>query len=135
MTRISTQSKRAVLLISLVAEAATAVALFAAPGVVGELLFGEPFDGAAVALARLLGAALIAMVIACWPPAEAPAMPAAVRGLAAYNALAACLLAYFGSAGDASGILLWPAVTEHALVAVLLALGRPAAQPLANIPP
>jgi hypothetical protein len=38
-----------------------------------------------------------------------------------YNALIATYLAYLGTAGHLGGLLLWPAVALHAVVALLLA--------------
>ena len=39
-----------------------------------------------------------------------------------YNAAIALYLAYLGTAGHLGGVLLWPAVVIHAVVAVLLAM-------------
>ena len=63
---------------------------------------------------------LLALVIACWPRADAVPRPA-LHAVLAYNLLAALYLAWLGVAHRPMGILLWPAVAEHALVALLLA--------------
>ena len=53
---------------------------------------------------------------------RADAVPRApLRALLAYNLLAALYLAWVEVAHRPAGILLWPAVAEHALVALLLA--------------
>ena len=44
-----------------------------------------------------------------------------LRAVLAYNLLAALYLAWVGVTHRPAGILLWPAVAEHALVALLLA--------------
>jgi hypothetical protein len=49
---------------------------------------------------------------------------AAMNGLLAYNALVAAYLGYVGAAMSMSGILLWPAVVLHAVVAAMLIWSR-----------
>jgi hypothetical protein len=113
-----------VLLFSLVAEGATAVAVILAPSLVARLLFDLDLAGAGVAVGRLLGVTLLALVIACSPEAAAPGgTRAALRAMFVYNALAGAYLAYLGVAHRPMGILLWPAVVEHLSVAALLATG------------
>ena len=112
-------SARNVLLFSLVAEGATGLVVILAPGLVAQLLFGTEVAGAGVAYGRLLGMTLLALVIACWPRADAVPRPA-LHAVLAYNLLAALYLVWLGVAHRPVGILLWPAVAEHALVALLL---------------
>jgi hypothetical protein len=115
---------RNVLVFSLVAEGATALAVMLAPGLVAALLFGTDVSGAGVAFGRLVGIALLALVIACWPAADAPSgTHAALRAVLVYNLLATVYLAYLGIARPPAGILLWPVVAAHALVALLLSRG------------
>jgi len=104
-----------VLRFSLAAEGATGLAVLLAPGLVAQLLFATGVAGAGVAYGRLLGVALLALVIACWPRGDATP-PAALLAVLVYNLLAALYLLWVGM-----GILLWPAVVEHALVTLLLA--------------
>ena len=94
-------------------EAATGVALLLVPSLVGQLLLGEELTGVAVPVARVLGIALIALGIACWP--GPPPL-----GMLIYSAAVALYLAYLGFVGDFSGKLLWPAVALHAILAALL---------------
>jgi hypothetical protein len=56
-----------VLVLAAVSEAATGVALLIVPSLVGQLLFGEELIGVAIPVARVLGIALIALGVACWP--------------------------------------------------------------------
>jgi hypothetical protein len=116
---------RNVLLFSLVAEGVTALAVMAAPGLVVRLLFGAELSGAGISVARLLAITLLTLVIACWPGATAPSGTRAARNaVIAYNLFAGLYLAYLGVAQRRAGILLWPAVSEHVLVAsALLYLG------------
>ena len=111
---------RNVLVFSLVAEGATGLAVVLAPGLVAQLIFGAEVAGAGVAYGRLLGMTLLALVIACWPHADAVPRPA-LHAVLVYNLLAALYLAWLGVAHRPAGILLWPAVAEHALVTLLLA--------------
>ena len=128
MKTASLISVRNLLLFSLVAEGATGLVVVLAPGLVAQLLFGSDVAGAGVAYGRLLGMTLLALVIACWPSADTVPRPA-VHAVLAYNLLAAVYLAYLGVAQRPAGILLWPAVAEHALVALLLATRMRNARP------
>jgi len=96
-----------------VAEAATGMALLIVPSLVGQLLLGEDLTGIAVPVARVAGIALIGLGIACWPGPPR-------SGMVTYLALSALYLAYAGTFDHLSGLLLWPAVALHAVVALLL---------------
>jgi len=132
VTPTSLLSARNVLRIFLVAEGATAVLAIVAPDLVARFLFGAEVAGAGVAYGRLLGITLLALVVACWPRAGA-VPPAALRGFLVYNLLAALYLAWLGAAHRPMGILLWPAVAEHVLVALLLAARMRDARPATAI--
>ncbi len=102
-----------VLALAAVSEVATGLALLVAPSLVGRLLLGEGLTGVAIPVARVLGIALVALGIACWP--GPPRM-----GMLTYSAAVTLYLAYVGFAGGFSGVLLWPAVVLHALLTALL---------------
>lgn len=102
------------LLLAAVLEAATGMALLVVPSLVGRLLLGEEIAGIAIPVARVLGIALIALGVACWPGPP-------LIGMLIYSAVVTLYLAYLGFAGGLSGILLWPAVVLHAILAALLA--------------
>jgi hypothetical protein len=121
-------SARNVLLFSLAAEGGTGIIVILAPGLVAPLLFGADVSGVGVAYGRLLGMALLALVIACWPHADTVPRPA-LHAVLAYNLLAALYLVWLGIVHRPTGILLWPAVVEHALVALLLATRMRDARP------
>jgi anaerobic C4-dicarboxylate transporter len=105
---------RRALLLAAVSEAATGLALVIVPSLVGRLLLGEELTGVAIPVARVLGIALIALGVACWP--GTPQV-----GMLLYSAAVTLYLAYVGFAGGLSGILLWPAVGLHGVLSLLLA--------------
>jgi hypothetical protein len=102
------------LAIAALAEAATGLALMVVPSIVGRLLLGEELAGVAIQVARVLGIALIALGVACWPGRTA------LCGMLTYSTLATAFLAYVGIRGTWVGPLLWPAVALHAVITVLL---------------
>ena len=55
------------LILAAVGEAATGLALVIVPSLVWRLLLGEELSGVAIPVARVLGIALIALGVACWP--------------------------------------------------------------------
>ena len=101
------------LIFAAVAEAATGIALLAAPSLVGQLLFGQEFTGVTIPTARVTGIALIALAVACWPG------PALV-GMLAYSVAVTFYLAYVGLAGGFTGVFLWPAAALHAVLSIFL---------------
>jgi len=105
--------KKRVLIAAAIGEAATGLALFMVPSLVGEWLLGEALSGVAIPVARVAGIALIALGIACWP--GTPRL-----GMLSYSAAITLYLAYLGFAGEWSGILLWPSTILHAIVTKLL---------------
>jgi hypothetical protein len=102
-----------VLALAALGEGATGLAMAVVPSLVAQLLLGAPLTGIAIPVARVAGIALIGLGYACWPG------PPRV-GMLIYGALVTVYLAYLGLTGFA-GILLWPAVVLHAVLAVLLA--------------
>jgi hypothetical protein len=97
------------------AEAATGLALLAAPQLVGRLLFGAELAGVAAVIARVTGIALIALGVACWPSFTP------LCGMLTYSALATGYLGWLAIRGESVGPLLWPAVALHAVLTLLLA--------------
>src|SRR5664279_606521 len=102
------------LIFAAVGEAATGLALLIAPSLVGRLLLGQELTGVAVPVAGVLGIALIALGVACWPGRTA------LCGMLAYSAAVTLFLGSVGFAGRYSGILLWPAVVVHLILTALL---------------
>jgi hypothetical protein len=102
-----------VLTLAAISEAATGVALLLVPSLLAQWLFGAELSGVGTPIARVAGIALIGLGVACWPgPSRA--------GMLTYSIGAALYLAYLGVAGGSTGILLWPAVVAHLVIAALL---------------
>jgi hypothetical protein len=102
-----------VLIFAAVGEVGTGSALLLVPSLVGRLLLGEELTGIAIPVARVAGIALIALGIACWPCTPR-------IGMLSYSTAVTLYLAYVGSVGGLTGILLWPAVAIHAILSFLL---------------
>jgi drug/metabolite transporter (DMT)-like permease len=103
-----------VLTLAAVAEAATGAALIVVPSLVGRLLLGAELTGVSIPVSRVLGIALLALGVCCWPGSTV------LCGMLTYGALVTVYLAYVGVVVGFTGILLWPAVVVHALLTVLL---------------
>lgn len=102
-------------------EAATGLALLGLPTAVASLLLGGALDTpAAVVVARMTGAALLALGVACWRARNDGESRGAV-GLAAamtlYNVAAVAVLANAALGTGLSGVALWPAIFLHAALA------------------
>lgn len=103
------------LTLAAVIEAVTGLALIVATSLTGRLLLGAESSGVAIPIARVLGIALIALGVACWPGRTA------LCGMLTYSALVTLYLLYLGIRGESVGPLLWPAVVFHAVLTLLLA--------------
>jgi hypothetical protein len=103
-------------------EAATGVVLVIAPSGAVLALLGSPLDSAAgPVIGRVLGAALLSLGTACWV-ARDESKGRAARGLVAamlvYNVAIVSLLILARIGPGISGVLLWPAILLHVLLAV-----------------
>ena len=101
------------LIFAAVAEVATGLAMMIVPSLVGQLLLGEELTGVAIPVARVASIALIGLGIACWPGPP-------LVGMLTYSAVVTLFLAYLGFAGGSTGVFLWPAVSLHAVLSILL---------------
>jgi len=125
-------------------EAGIGIGLLAAPSVVARLLLGAPLDApAALTVARVAGAALLALGVACWLAAS-DAQSCAARGVVSamvlYNVAAVVVLDAAGIQSQRVGIGLWPAIILHTAMTVWCVAGllrKPAtpakARPLAPL--
>ena len=89
--------------------------------VVSLLLGGSLDTPAALVVARVGGAALLSIGVACWLARNDPQSRAATGLIAAlllYNIAAVAVLVYAGIGLGLSGIGLWPAVVLHVALAV-----------------
>jgi hypothetical protein len=103
--------------VTAIIEASAGLALLAVPSITASLLLGTLLDSsAAVSLARVGGAAILALAIVCWL-ASRDAQSSAWRGLIVamlfYNFAVAAVLAFAGLSDGLHGVLLWPAVLFH----------------------
>jgi len=118
-TRLNPLGK--VLAFAAVVEAGTGLVLIFDPAVVVTLLLGTQVSGVGTLLGRCFGITLLALGLACWPSRQGVENGAAAfRAMLTYNALIALYLAYQGAGGHLGGLLLWPGVALHAVVALLL---------------
>ena len=69
--------------------------------------------GVAIPVVRVTGIALIALGVACWPGPP-------LVGMLTYSAAVTMYLAYVGSVGGLTGLLLWPAVVLHLVLSAFL---------------
>jgi hypothetical protein len=91
--------------------------LVVSPSTFTSLVLGASLDSpASLSIARLCGAALIALGVACWSANREPNSRAA-RGLIAamlfYNLAAVAVFAYAGLGHSLSGLSLWPSAALH----------------------
>lgn len=112
---------RSLLAITAAVEAGTGLALVIAPSVVVQALLGTALDPAGGSvLGRLLGTALLAIGTACWI-ARGAAPGRAATGLVAamlvYNVAAVSLPGYARIGLGITGLLLWPAIVLHSVLA------------------
>ena len=113
---------RTLLALAAAIEAATGITLIVSPPFVAWLLLRTDVPGAGVHLGRVGGFGLLALAIACWPGAENAGSRTHVQALRAmliYNLLATAYLAYLRIGSGFSGILLWPVIVLHAVLALL----------------
>ena len=108
---------------SSVAELATGLVAVVDPVLLVRLLLGAELSGVGIPVCRCFGVALLGLGLACWPREGVAARPAWL-GMLAYNLLIALYLGFLGTVGHQAGPLLWPAAVLHAVVALLLGMGR-----------
>jgi hypothetical protein len=109
------------LTVTAIIEAGAGLALLGVPSITASLLLGMPLDSPAAAnLARVGGAAILALALVCWL-ARRDAQSLAARGLvvamAFYNIAVAAVLVFAGLVDGLHGVLLWPAVVFHVAMA------------------
>ena len=86
------------------------------------LLFAATPEGVAIPLARFAGVALVALGIACLPSKAAGPGRSAMLGLLVFNVGATIFFAWVAVATTFRGLLLWPVVILHAVIAAALLL-------------
>jgi hypothetical protein len=123
---------RGLLTLTAVLETGAGLALLAIPEFVVDLIMGSGVEGPpALAIARIAGAALFALGVACWFARGDQGSAAGLglaKAMALYNLGVVLVLVAAGLQAGTVGILLWPAVIIHAGMAawcVLAVIRKP----------
>jgi hypothetical protein len=104
------------LIVTAALETATGLALLVSPPIVACVLLGPALDlPRGVIMARVAGAALLALGVACWLTREDGR--ALVAAMLVYNVAAVAILTHAGLGLGMSGTGLWPAVILHVTLA------------------
>jgi len=103
-------------------ELGAGLALLSYPSVAVALLVGAPLEGpAGLTAARVCGAALLTLAVACWL-ARGDTQSRAANGLVAamlfYDVAVAAILAFAAIGNGLYGVALWPAVALHTAMSV-----------------
>ena len=100
-----------------VIEVGAGLALLCVPSAAAALLLGTPLEApAAFTVARVGGAGLLTLGVACWlarSDAQSPAARGLVTAMLIYNLGVALILGAAGIGSDRVGVVLWPAVALH----------------------
>ena len=92
------------------------------PATVVSLLLGSSLDSIGVVLARLFGAGVFALGLACLKARDHAGTPAGLAvsvGITSYNVLAAVVLFWAAAGSGLGGLLLWGAGIGHAVLGAL----------------
>jgi len=120
--RSAANSRALLFLVTAFVEVGTGLGLLVLPAVVFDLLLGLKQPAAeALFVGRIAGAAPLAIGVASWLTRRNESRPAQfglLTGIAIYNAATTMLLGYAGAGLNMVGLLLWPAVAIHALLAL-----------------
>ncbi len=113
---------RNLLIVSALAELAAGLALIAAPSMSVSMLLGASLDTVGgLAAARVAGAALLSLALACWlarHDGQSRAGRAVIAAMLVYDLAVIAVLAHARTGLDVSGALFWPAVGLHTAMAV-----------------
>ena len=109
-------------IVSAMIELGAGLALLCCPSAAVGRLVGAPLEGrAALTVARVCGAGLLALGVACWL-ARGDTQSLASNGLVAamllYDVAVAAILAYAAIENGLYGVALWPAVILHTVMSV-----------------
>lgn len=112
-------SSKGLLIATSFLEGATGLALFTMPSIVIKLLLGSPLtETISVIIARVAGAALVSLAVACWFSRKSENISGLIIALLFYNLASAVLLGFAGLYENLTGIALWPAVAAHIVMAL-----------------
>lgn len=121
MSETSLITLNKILAFAAIVEVGTGVVMVINPSILIALLLGVDVSLSGTLLGRFFGIVLLALGLACWPDGlRAASNSPAFRAMLSYNTLIALYLAYLAMLGQLGGLLLWPAVALHIVVALLL---------------
>jgi hypothetical protein len=116
------KNNRLFLIVTALVETAAGICLLFLPAVVFAALLGlADATREAIFVGRLTGAALFAIGVASWmarTDTRSPAQLGLLTGIFIYNVAASTLLGLASALLKMVGVLLWPAVALHAVLAV-----------------
>lgn len=107
---------KTLLSVSAIVEAGAGLALLTVPSVTASVLLGERLEtGSAISIARIGGAAILALSITCWLArnVQSLALRDLVVGMLFYNGAVAAVLIVATLGDGLHSHLLWPAVAFH----------------------
>ena len=87
-----------------------------------QLVFGATPEGSGVLFAQFSGIALISLGIACLPSKHTGTLHVAARSLLVFNIAATIFFAWIALATTFRGVVLWPVVILHAVLAIVLGM-------------
>jgi hypothetical protein len=117
------RATRVVMRLGVALELVTGLTLLVIPDVVVRALIGADEGTTSTIVGRVLGGALVGLGIAGASARGRTPGRRIVLAYVVYNVSTPAVLAAASVAGTASGILLWPVVAVHALLAVVLIAG------------
>jgi hypothetical protein len=111
-------NRRLLLIVTAAVEVGAGAFLLLAPSLSGRLLFGNTGGTGPAGVARMGGAGLLALGVACWLMQNQPreATRGLLGGLLVYNAGAVAILGYAAIISGQRGIIAWPGVVLHAVL-------------------
>ena len=112
---------KALLTITVVLEVPFGVAVLVSPALLASILLGAPLDTpTGLTFARIAGAAVVALGVACWRARQDERSRSAIGIVTAmlfYNVVVIAILMYARLGLGVSSIVLWPAVVLHVVLA------------------
>lgn len=112
---------KSLLIVTAVVEVGAGLALVSVPSLTAEVLLGEGLvPPPALVVARVAGAAVISLSVACWLErnGEGRAQSGLVAGMLIYNIAVPIVLFHAWIIFSLSGIGLWPASVLHAALGI-----------------